>query len=76
MILVQKKLTESSDMFNIRGIFVEDEPMWRHCTMLIGGRADFYAVPEDEDDLKTSYIRTRNNSEHTIRNQCFVFPET
>ncbi len=39
-------------MFNINGILVRHEPLWRHCSFAIGGPADFYAVPRDEDDLK------------------------
>jgi len=29
------------------------EPMWRHTTFLVGGPADLYAVPSDEEDLCT-----------------------
>ena len=52
MIHVQKKLPESNDMFNIEGILLTAEPMWRHSTMIVGGAADYYAVPEGEEDLR------------------------
>ena len=34
-----------------KGILLKNEPLWRHCTMLIGGPAQFYAVPINKDDL-------------------------
>ena len=52
MVHVQKKLTESIDMFNIEGILVVSEPMWRHTTFAVGGPADYYAVPSGEEDLR------------------------
>ncbi len=45
------KLTELTDIFNIRGMVLPGEPMWRHTTFAVGGAADIYAVPEDADDL-------------------------
>jgi len=39
-------------MFNIKGIVIGSEPMWRHTTILAGGPADLFAVPADEEDLR------------------------
>ena len=39
-------------MFNMRGIALKNEPMWRHCTLHIGGPADYYCIPNDGDDLR------------------------
>lgn len=53
MVHVQKKLPESDNIFNIEGILLTSEPMWRHTTFAVGGPADYYAVPSGEEDLKT-----------------------
>lgn len=47
------KITESSDKFNIEGIHLVSEPLWRHTSLLVGGPAAFYAVPTEEADLRT-----------------------
>jgi len=39
-------------MFNIKGMILGSEPMWRHTTFLAGGPADLFAVPADEEDLR------------------------
>ncbi len=39
-------------MFNIKGMVIGSEPMWRHTTFAAGGPADLYAVPADEEDLR------------------------
>ncbi len=39
------------NIINIRGLLLYDEPLSRHCTFRIGGKADLYAVPCDIDDL-------------------------
>jgi len=39
-------------MFNIKGMVIASEPMWRHTTFLTGGPADLFAVPADEEDLR------------------------
>jgi UDP-N-acetylmuramate dehydrogenase len=36
----------------IRGRLLRDEPMSRHTSLKVGGRADLYAVPDDADDLQ------------------------
>jgi len=46
------KITESEDIFNIKGIIIDSEPMWRHTTFMVGGPAQFYAVPAGEEDLR------------------------
>ncbi len=53
------KITESQDKFNITGLVLNSEPMWRHSTFLVGGSADFYAVPSDEEDLRRLFISSR-----------------
>ena len=53
MILVHRKVTNRSDMFNIEGILIPSEPLWRHTTFSVGGPADLYAVPVSEADLTT-----------------------
>ncbi len=53
MMLVQRKITNLLEEFNISGIILPQEPLWRHSTLLIGGCADMYAVPGDEHDLRT-----------------------
>ncbi|MCG8452576.1 MAG: UDP-N-acetylmuramate dehydrogenase [Spirochaetales bacterium] len=45
------KLPNIQDKFNIRGILVAQEPMWRHTTFRLGGPADLYAQPLDAEDL-------------------------
>ena len=35
------------------------EPMWRHTTFLVGGPADLYAVPSDEEDLRSLFAAAR-----------------
>ena len=52
MLHVRERLNQLGETFNINGILLGGEPMWRHCTMLVGGCADCYAVPEDEEDLR------------------------
>ena len=52
MFLVHKKLPESSDIFNIQGQLLTSEPMWRHTTFQVGGPADYFAIPEGEEDLR------------------------
>jgi hypothetical protein len=52
MFFVHKKLPESSDIFNIQGQMLTSEPMWRHTTFRVGGPADYFAVPEGEEDLR------------------------
>ncbi len=42
----------SPSIFNIAGFILPQEPLWRHCSLLIGGRADYYCVPRDEADLR------------------------
>ncbi len=39
-------------MFNIKGIVIASEPMWRHTTFETGGPAELYAVPADVEDLR------------------------
>jgi len=39
-------------MFNIKGMVIASEPMWRHTTFLTGGPADLFAVPAGEEDLR------------------------
>ena len=51
MTLVQKNVPNIADKFNIRGILMQDEPMWRHTTFRVGGPAAVFAVPEDVQDL-------------------------
>lgn len=41
----------ASDMF-ARGKILRNEPMARYTTFRIGGKADIFFVPEDEEDLK------------------------
>ncbi len=53
MMLVHRKITNLLKEFNISGIILPQEPLWRHSTLLIGGCADIYAVPDDERDLRT-----------------------
>lgn len=45
------KVTYTDDIFNIEGILLTSEPLWRHTTFGVGGPADYFAVPTDEDDL-------------------------
>ena len=52
MLHVEKNLNQLNETFNISGILLSREPMWRHCTMIVGGDADCYAVPENEEDLR------------------------
>jgi UDP-N-acetylmuramate dehydrogenase len=37
---------------DIRGQLLRDEPMSLHTSLKVGGPADLYAIPENEDDLK------------------------
>ena len=60
MLHVREKLNQLGETFNINGILLGDEPMWRHCTMLVGGCADVYAVPEDEEDLRLLITAARD----------------
>lgn len=53
------KITESPDKFNIKGLVLGSEPMWRHTTYLVGGPADIYAVPSDEEDLRSLFVTAR-----------------
>jgi UDP-N-acetylmuramate dehydrogenase len=55
------KVTESKDKFNIDGIVLRSEPLWRHTTFLLGGPADYYAVPSGEEDLR-SLLRTASEN--------------
>lgn len=54
-------------MFNIKGIVLPRESLWRHCTLLIGGPADFYAIPADENDLRA--LLTQNTARGL---DCFI----
>jgi UDP-N-acetylmuramate dehydrogenase len=36
----------------IRGLLRQDEPMRLHTSLKVGGPADLYAIPEDEEDLR------------------------
>lgn len=47
------KLTESWDKININGFSTAGEPLWRHTSFAVGGPADFYAEPSDEEDVRT-----------------------
>lgn len=39
--------------FTIRGKILRDEPMSRHTSLKVGGPADFFAVPENVEDLQS-----------------------
>ena len=62
MVHVQKKLPESDDIFNIEGIFLVSEPMWRHTTFAVGGPADYYTVPSGVEDLRTLLICAKRSA--------------
>jgi len=53
------KITESPDMFNIKGMVIASEPMWRHTTFAAGGPADLFAVPADGKDLRSLLAAAR-----------------
>ncbi|NTV48908.1 MAG: UDP-N-acetylmuramate dehydrogenase [Geobacteraceae bacterium] len=46
----------------IRGQLLQHEPMSLHTSLKVGGPADFYAIPEDAEDLQRllSWLRNRN----------------
>ncbi len=48
-------------MFNIKGPVFRTEPMWRHTTFLIGGPADLFALPSDEEDLRSLFTAARRD---------------
>ncbi|MCK5735533.1 MAG: UDP-N-acetylmuramate dehydrogenase [Spirochaetaceae bacterium] len=56
------KITESLDMFNIKGIVILSEPMWRHSTFMVGGAAEIYAVPSEEEDLRRLFTVTEKEN--------------
>lgn len=60
------KITETWDKFNIKGLLLSSEPMWRHTTFLVGGPADLYAVPSDEEDLRRLLNAARNERLETF----------
>lgn len=49
-------------MPEIRGQLLQHEPMSLHTSLKVGGPADFYAIPEDAEDLQLllSWLRNRN----------------
>lgn len=42
----------NSDLPEIRGLLRQNEPMCTHTSLKVGGPADLYAIPEDEEDLR------------------------
>ena len=43
----------------MEGILLKSEPLWRHTTFAVGGPADHFAVPKDEEDLRNLLRETK-----------------
>jgi UDP-N-acetylmuramate dehydrogenase len=53
------RLSEWLAKINIRGELKENEPLAPHTTFRVGGPADFYAAPADDDDLINLLLAAR-----------------
>ena len=52
----------------VKGTFLKNEPMAKHTSYGIGGPAQAYITPSDQNDLKQILIFTKDNNINTFGN--------